>query len=101
LILEDLKELIGKNASSSKIFYTYKEIDYELRLIKQNPNLPKPNYIILTEGYLKKPKNRNRTYRILQIAKNLKIKTKIVNPESEAGTIVEKFGGLVCYFKYK
>jgi stalled ribosome rescue protein Dom34 len=99
LILEELREIINKNEKFSKILYTCREIDYELRLIKRNPNHPKPNYIILTEEYLKNPKNRNNTHRILQIAKNLEIKSKIVKQESEAGAIVEQFGGLVCYFK--
>ncbi|KKK42044.1 hypothetical protein LCGC14_0676550 [marine sediment metagenome] len=99
LILEELTEIINKNEKFSKILYTWREIDPELRLIKQNPNLPKPNYIILTEEYLKNPKNRNKTHRILQIAKNLEIKTKIVSQESEAGAIVDGFGGLICYFK--
>ena len=99
LILEELIEIINKNEKFSKILYTWKEIEHELFLIKKDPNLPKPNYIILTEEYLKNPKNRNKTHRILQIAKNLEIKTKIVNQESESGVIVEGFGGLVCYFK--
>ncbi len=99
LILEELTEIINKNEKFSKILYTWREIDTELRLIKQNPNLPKPNYIILTEEYLKNPKNRNKTHRILQIAKNLEIKTKIVKLESKAGAIVEQFGGLICYFR--
>ena len=99
LILDELREIINKNEKFSMILYTWKEIDYELRLIRRNPNLPKPNYIILTEEYLKNPKNRNKTYRILQLAKNLEIKTKIVSEESEAGAIVNQFGGLVCYFK--
>jgi stalled ribosome rescue protein Dom34 len=99
LILEELTEIINKNEKFSKILYTWREIDHELRLIKQNPNLPKPNYIILTEEFLKNPKNRNNTHRILQLAKNLEIKTKIVKQESEAGAIVDQFGGLVCYFR--
>jgi len=99
LILEELTELINKNEKFSKILYTWREIDHELRLIMKNPNLTKPNYITLTEEYLKNPKNRNKIHRILQIAKNLEIKTKIVSIESEAGAIVDKFGGLVCYFK--
>ena len=99
LILDELMEVINKNEKFSKILYTWREIDYELRLIKRNPNLPKPNYIILTEEFLKNPKNRNKTHRILQIAANLDIKTKIVPQESEAGAIVEGFGGLVCYFR--
>jgi len=99
MILEELTELINKNEKVSKILYTWREIDQELRLLKKNPELAKPNYIILTEEYLKNPKNRNKTHRILQIAKNLGIKTKIMSQESEAGAIVDKFGGLVCYYK--
>jgi len=97
-ILEELKEIINKNEKFSKILYTWREIDQELRLIKKNPTLNKPNYIILTEEYLKNPKNRNNMHRILQIAKNFEIKTKIVKQESEAGALVNQFGGLVCYF---
>ncbi|MHA2180299.1 MAG: hypothetical protein ACXAAH_02615, partial [Promethearchaeota archaeon] len=99
LILDELNEIINKNEKFSKILYTVKEIDHELKLIKRYPKLAKPNYIILTDEYLKNPKNRNKTHRIIQVAKNLEIKTKIVNLESEAGAIVGKFGGLVCYFK--
>ncbi|MHA2131697.1 MAG: hypothetical protein ACW99L_17150 [Promethearchaeota archaeon] len=101
LILEELTEIINRNEKSSKILYTWREIDHELKRFKQKPHLTKLNYIILTEEYLKNPKNRNKTQRILQIAKNLEIKTKIVSQESEAGSIVTKFGGLVYYFKLK
>ncbi len=99
LILDELTEIINKNEKFSKILYTWEEIEHELRYIKRNPNSPKPNYIILTEEYKKNPKNRNKIHRILQIAKNLEIKTKIVKLESEAGGIVEQFGGLICYFR--
>ncbi|MFW9819085.1 MAG: hypothetical protein ACFFE5_05695 [Candidatus Thorarchaeota archaeon] len=99
LILDELTEIINKNEKFSKILYTWEEIEQELRYIKRNPNSPKPNYIILTEEYIKNPKNRNKIHRILQIAKNLEIKTKIVKLESEAGGIVEQFGGLICYFR--
>ncbi|MHA2037052.1 MAG: hypothetical protein ACW98X_11495 [Promethearchaeota archaeon] len=99
LVLRELMEIINKNERFSKILYTRREIHHELNQIKQDPNLPKPNYIILTEEYLNNPKNRKGIHRILQIAKNLEIKTKIVSFESEAGAIVEQFGGLVCYFK--
>ncbi len=100
LILGQLKDLINKNENHSKILYTLEEINRELRLIKENPNKNKPNYIILTEEYITNPKNRNKAHRILQIAKNLEIKTKIVKQESEAGAILDKFGGLICFFEY-
>ncbi|MFW9821941.1 MAG: hypothetical protein ACFFE4_03355 [Candidatus Thorarchaeota archaeon] len=99
MILEELTEIINRNEKFSKILYTWKEIDDEFRLIRKNHNLPKPNYIILTEEYLKNPKNNKKTHHILQIAKNLGVKTKIVNIESNAGALVDSFGGMVCYFK--
>ena len=98
LILAELAKSVNKNEKFSKILYTWREIYHELKLIKQNSKLPKPKYIVLTDEYLKNPKNQSKTHQILQIAKNLEIKTKIVCKESEAGIIVEKFGGLVCYF---
>jgi stalled ribosome rescue protein Dom34 len=99
LILDELKELINRNEKFSKILYTWKEIDYELRQLARNPNRPKLDYIILTDEYLKNPRKRNNTHRVLQTAKNLEIKTKIVKIESEAGTIVENFGGIIGFLK--
>ena len=98
LILEDLDELINKPNKYSKILYTVAEIEREIDK-KWKINEVKPNYIILTDKILKNPKKRSRTYRILQIAKNHGIKTKIVNAESDAGLKVEMFGGLVCFTK--
>ena len=98
LILEDLDVLINKPNKFSKILYTVAEIEKEIDK-KWKINEVKPNYIILTDKILKNPKRRNRTYRILQIARNHGIKTKIVNSESDAGLIVEGFGGLICFTK--
>ena len=101
LILAELNEIINRNEKFSKILYTWKKIDYELRLISRNPNLPKPDYIILTDDYLNNPKYRNRAHRILQIARNHGIKTKVVNSETNAGVIVKSYGGLICFTKKK
>ena len=98
LILEDLDELINKPNKYSKILYTVAEIEREIDK-RWKVNEVKPNYIILSDKILDNPKKRRRTYRILQIAKNHGIKTKIVNAESDAGLKVEMFGGLVCFTK--
>ena len=98
LILEDLDEVINKPNKYSKILYTLAEIEREIDKKWKNYEV-KPNYIILTDEYLENRKKRNRTYRILQIAKNHGIKTKVVNAESDAGKKVEMFGGLVCFTK--
>ena len=98
LILEDLDEVINKPNKYSKILYTLAEIEREIDKKWKNYEV-KPNEIILTDEYLEKRKKRNRTDRILQIAKNHGIKTKVVNAESDAGKKVEMFGGLVCFTK--
>ena len=98
LILEDLNELINKPYKFSKILYTVGEVEREIDK-KWKQNEVKPNYIILTSDYLKNPRKISRTYRLLQIAKNHGIRTKIVNVESAAGIKVKGFGGLICFTK--
>ena len=96
LILEDLNEVI--NTSDSKILYTLKEIEQEIdKKWKESEN--KPHYIIITDEYLGTPKYRNRAHRILQIARNHGIKTKVVNVETNAGITVKGYGGLICFTK--
>ena len=98
LILGELDELINKSNENSKILYTLKEIEKEIDK-KWKENEIKPNYIILTDEYLENPQKRRRTHRILQIAKNHGIRTKVVNVESVAGMRVKGFGGLICFTK--
>ena len=93
-ILEDLNKVI--NTSDSMILYTLKEIEHEIDK-KWKENKDKPYYIILTDEYLGTPKYRNRAHRILQIARNHGIKTKVVNVETETGITVKGYGGLICF----
>jgi stalled ribosome rescue protein Dom34 len=96
LILEDLNEVI--NTSDSKILYTLKEIEKEIDK-KWKEYEDKPYYIIITDEYLGTPKYRNRAHRILQIARNHGIKTKVVDVETETGITVKGYGGLICFTK--
>ena len=98
LILEDLNEVI--NTSDSKTLYTLKEIEQEIdKKWKESEN--KPYYIIITDEYLGTPKYRNRAHRILQIARNHGIKTKVVDVETDTGITVKSYGGLICFTKKK
>lgn len=98
LILEDLDKLINKSNNISKILYTVKEIEKEIDKKWKSYEI-KPSYIILTDEYLENSPHKNRIHRILQIAKNHGIITKIINIETEAGMRVNNFGGLVCFTK--
>jgi stalled ribosome rescue protein Dom34 len=57
-------------------------------------------YLVLTDSYLAKSNCRNRVHRLLQIAENRKVRTKIVNVETSAGKRITQLGGLV-YFTLK
>jgi stalled ribosome rescue protein Dom34 len=96
LILEELNDLISKPYKYSEILYTVREIERELdRGWKIDEK--KPNYILLTDDYLKNFRQKSRIHRLLQIAKNRGIKTKIVSADSDAGRKITSFGGLICF----
>ncbi|UCD44010.1 MAG: hypothetical protein JSV27_07615 [Candidatus Bathyarchaeota archaeon] len=53
-----------------------------------------PEYILVTELHMSR--NRGRTTRLLQVAANKGIKTRIIGPDTPTGARVEQFGGLAC-----
>ena len=56
-----------------------------------------PEYILVTELF--RSRNRRRTDRLLQIAENKKVKTRIIQNGTQAGTRLAQFGGLVCMLR--
>jgi stalled ribosome rescue protein Dom34 len=59
----------------------------------------KPEYLLLTDSYLAGDKRKVRLNRLMQIAQNKKIKTRVVNKESPAGVRLNQLGGLICLLK--
>jgi stalled ribosome rescue protein Dom34 len=53
--------------------------------------------LLLTDMYLAKSRQKQRIHRLLQIAKNKKIKTKVIDAETSAGCRITQFGGLVFF----
>jgi stalled ribosome rescue protein Dom34 len=54
---------------------------------------------MLTDKYLLNSREKNRIHRLMQIATNRKVKTKIVDAESPAGLRLTQLGGIVCFAK--
>jgi stalled ribosome rescue protein Dom34 len=52
---------------------------------------------MLTDKYLADSEDKNRIHRLLQISKNRKVKTRIVNAETPAGKRVSQFGGIFFF----
>jgi stalled ribosome rescue protein Dom34 len=54
-------------------------------------------YLILTDKYLSDSREKNRIHRLMQIATNRNVKTRIVDVESTAGRRLTQLGGMVCF----
>ncbi|MHA1796325.1 MAG: hypothetical protein ACTSUK_09435, partial [Promethearchaeota archaeon] len=58
-----------------------------------------PEYILITDQYLENQSNKNRLHRLLQIAQNRQIRTRIIDSGTNAGSRLSNLGGIVCFLK--
>ena len=99
---EDLIDILEKRLNASDknavVLYSLEEAE-DLILGPQKPSKPRPEYLMLTDKYLSNSREKNRIHRLMQIATNRKVKTKIVDAESPAGLRLTQLGGIVCFAK--
>ncbi|MBD3351737.1 MAG: hypothetical protein GF364_09655 [Candidatus Lokiarchaeota archaeon] len=99
MIIKDLEEILNRSDRFGKILYKIKPIE-ELIDHKWKKYEQKPNYLLLTDTFLNEHPQKNRIHRIIQVAKNNGIKSKIIYSESDAGKRLKQLGGMVCYIIY-
>jgi stalled ribosome rescue protein Dom34 len=96
---ENLIDLLEKRLStadkSNAVLFSLEEAE-ALILQRETPNKPKPEYLLLTDKYLADTREKNRLHRLMQIATNKQVKTRIVDAESPAGKRLTQLGGIVC-----
>jgi len=80
--------------------FSLKETE-DLILGPRKPGKPDPEYLMLTDKYLSNSCEKNRINRLMQIAENRNIKTRIIDAESAAGVRLTQFGGIVCFMQTK
>jgi len=97
---ENLLEILEKrlNAADSLVYFSLEEAE-NLILGKGTPGKPVPEYLFLTDCYLSNSRQKHRVNRLLQIAKNKQVKTRVINAESIPGKRLTQLGGLVCLAK--
>jgi stalled ribosome rescue protein Dom34 len=98
---ENLLELIEKRLSSVDrlVLFSLEEAENAIYNFEMHGSF-KPEYLLLTDNYLAGEKRKARLNRLMQIAQNKKIKTRVVNKESPAGGRLNQLGGLVvCLLK--
>jgi stalled ribosome rescue protein Dom34 len=96
-IIAALEKRVQKLGSDKEpVLYTLTEI--ESVIFTRNPvEIRQPEYIILTDQFLAENPEKNRLQRLLQIAKNRSVKTRIIKAESAAGERLAQFGGIVWF----
>ncbi len=96
---ENLIDLLEKRLNTSNrrdaVLFSLEEAE-NLILKRQKPGRPKPEYLLLTDRYLADSRAKNRLHRLMQIAQNKKVKTRVINAKSAAGQRLTQLGGIIC-----
>ena len=94
---DQIATILDRNLSIAQpVLFALKEIEDAVYSQDRKDNLISA-YLVLTDSYLAESSYRNRIHRLLQIAENKKVKTKIVNTETSAGKRITQLGGLVYF----
>lgn len=97
---ENLLEILEKRLSAADNLVSFSLEEAEALILTTQPTgKPKPEYLLLTDDYLSGSRRKNRVQRLLQIAKNNGVKTRVISAESTAGKRLTQLGGLVCLTK--
>jgi len=97
---ENLLEILEKRLSKADnlVLFSLEEAE-SLILSYQDLGKPQPEYLLLTDSYLAKSRQRGRLNRLMQIAQNKKVKTRVIDAESTAGVRLTQLGGIICLAK--
>ena len=95
-IVDALDERILGINSNSVVLYPLREIEAMIYGPKGQHKL-RMSHLVLTDKYLAFSKEKDRVHRLLQISKNRKVKTRVINAETSAGKRISQFGGIVFF----
>jgi len=97
---ENLLEILEKrlNATDNMVLFSLQEAE-NLILNTQGEGKPKPEYLMLTDEYLSKSRQKYRVQRLTQVAANRGVKTRVISADTTAGKRLTQLGGIVCLAK--
>jgi stalled ribosome rescue protein Dom34 len=95
-IINVLEKHLYSTRDNTIVLYSLKEIE-DIVYDRGKRNDLGTAYLLLTDQYLADSKSKSRIHRLLQISKNKKVKTRIVNAETPAGNRISQFGGIVFF----
>ena len=95
-VVNSLEKHLYGTCNNAVVLYSLKEIE-DIVYDREPNNKFRTEYLLLTDKYLVDSKQKNRIHRLLQISKNKKVKTRVVNAETPAGNRISQFGGIVFF----
>jgi len=95
-VVNSLEKHLYSTGKNSVVLYSLKEIEDIVYRREKNKTF-RTEYLLLTDKYLATSKQKNRIHRLLQISKNKKVKTRVVNAKTPAGNRISQFGGIVFF----
>ena len=95
-LIDALEKQLNAPGQNTVVLYSLKEIE-DLILKTLKPSNPKRGQLMLTSKYLSESREKNRIHRLLQVASNKGIRTRIADAESAAGKRLAQLGGLVFF----
>jgi stalled ribosome rescue protein Dom34 len=95
-VVDALEKHLYGTASNSNALFSLKEIEDVIYDRRRN-DASRTEYLMLTDKYLADCEDKNRINRLLQISKNKKVKTRVIEAKTPAGKRISQFGGIVFF----
>lgn len=97
---ENLLDILEKRLSGTNendiVLYSLDEVENSVYMARRGVC---PDFLLLTNDYLAKSRQKGRVNRLIQVAANKKVKTRVVDSESPTGKRLNQLGGIVCLAK--
>ncbi len=98
-LVEVLDARLSDSTGRVTVLFSLEEIDRYFRSLSKagEAAVEYPEYVLMTDAFWAARKNDSRLQRVMDVAKNASVKTRVLRSDGEAGTRVAQLGGLVCF----
>ena len=93
-----LEARLSDSTGRVTVLFSLEEIDRYFRTLSKagEAAVEYPEYVLMTDAFWAARKNDPRLQRVMDVAKNASVKTRVLRSDGEAGARVAQLGGLVC-----
>ncbi len=96
-LLDLLENRLSDSSGAYDILFSLAEVEKAILCYQKHG--PVPELLLLTNDYLSASRQKGRLNRVMQVAENRKVRTRVVDAETPAGKRLTQLGGIVCITK--